>query len=57
MEHGHLDSSSCMIKMIQLLLELGITEPALYRRLQQYFPETSSDLQIKTTAALLGNYV
>jgi hypothetical protein len=55
--HGHLDSSPHMINMVQILLELGVIEPALYSKLQQYFPETSSDIQIKTTAALLGNYV
>jgi hypothetical protein len=56
-KHGHLDSSPCMINMVQLLLHLGITEPALYRRLQQCFPETSNDIQIKATAALVGNCV
>jgi hypothetical protein len=56
-KHGHLDSLPCMINMVQLLLQLGITKPALCRRLQQYFPETSNDIQIKATAALVGNYV
>jgi hypothetical protein len=56
-KHGHLDSSPCMINMVQLLLEVGITDPTLYSKLQQYFPTTSSDIQIKATAALLGNYV
>lgn len=55
MKHGHLDPSPCMINMVQLLLKLGITEPALYSKLQQYFPETSSDIQIKATAALLAS--
>ncbi|XP_023723518.1 ankyrin repeat and SOCS box protein 3 isoform X3 [Cryptotermes secundus] len=53
--HGHLDSSPHMINMVRLLLELGVTEPALYSRLQQYFPEASSDIQIKATAAFLAS--
>jgi hypothetical protein len=58
LKQRHLDSSlPMMINMVQLLVELGITKPALYKKLQQYFPETSSDIQIKATAALLGNYV
>jgi hypothetical protein len=54
----HLDPPTPMlINMIQLLPKRGITEPDLYYKLQQYFPETSSDIQIKAVAELLGNYV
>jgi hypothetical protein len=52
----HLDPPTPMvINVVQLLLRLGITEPDLYSKLQQYFPESSNDVKIKAVAALLGN--
>jgi hypothetical protein len=56
-KRDHLDPPTpILINVVQLLLKLGITEPDLYYRLQQHFPETSSDIQIKAVAELLGNY-
>jgi len=57
--HDHLvpPTNVLMVDMIELLLSLGITEPDLYRKVQNYFPETRKDIQIKADAAILGNYV
>ncbi|XP_021926529.1 ankyrin repeat and SOCS box protein 3-like isoform X2 [Zootermopsis nevadensis] len=53
--HDHLDPPTPMlINVVLLLLKLGITEPDLYCKLQQYFPETSSNIQIKAVAELLA---
>ena len=46
-----------LVDMIELLLSLGITEPDLYWKVQNYFPETRKNIQIKADAAILGNYV
>ena len=57
--HDHLvpPTNILLIDMIELLLSLGITEPDLYWKVQNYFPETRRDIQIKADAAILGNYV
>jgi hypothetical protein len=46
-----------IVDMIELLLRLGITEPALHWKMQSYFPETRKDSQTKAFARILGNYV
>ena len=57
--HDHLvpPTNVLLVDMIELLLSLGITEPDLYWKVQNYFPETRKDIQIKADAAILGNYV
>jgi len=57
--HNHLvpPTNILLVDMIELLLSLGITEPDLYQKVQNYFPETRKDIQIKANAAILGNYV
>lgn len=56
--HDYLNQPPPMlVDMVKLLLRLGITDPDLYWKLQQYFPETSSDIQMNSVSLLLGKCV